>query len=998
MIPVDSQRLIDLLTDCQQDINQEIIDQWPESIAQEIVDNLYQCAVTLRGSNLKCSVQLAKRIILIGSRLNNSEFIAIGKMTLGDTLHNMGQVVEAWKNLDAASKTFLDIENTVGWARTIIGKLFIAVDVNRVAEVLADSEAARKILKQTNNIERLVGLEINFAALHDRLGNYRKAIYTYDATEKLLAEVEQKSLGDLPVFRIDAALYRANILLNKGSCYLYLGDPTTALQAFETAKKIYAEFELDSYIDTVHYNISHVLLWQGKYRNALDLLYQTRQRLATDQDEEKELIAYIEQRIAECNLILNRYHKAKMAAEAALEGFQELNKNSELIETYCYLAQAERLLGDLKNAHKTLDKAHNIYLGMSEPKIPTWQGIIQLYRAQIYFDQNQARLSEKTVKKAVQIFQDSSQQLYFVQASVLLVKSLVAQNQYDEAYQIAHKTMDIADNQEILASLHTLLGKIAKQRDKPNLNAAMKHFQKSIESIETLQHELALTVRSRYLEDKQEPYRFLIDIYLRLAEGEKAFNILERSKYHLIDYVDNPEYLLWTEKDQLTLNNIKQVQIYRQEHNAKLHAISALQEKFILAKTHKKALNESQLQNPLEQDEASQRIDDLRTEIKAQNNEKLKLERQIQDLIEQLNVHNEQRTINRSFDIASVKGIQNNILSDDTVIIEYFNNGNNWWVFVITNECFEVIELAPSVEEITQYIKRFYGLIKGTIKIELNEHNHKFLGNSHHQWNQYLQYFYDNLLEPIFRHKLIAKYIAITRSVIVVPYGPLHNIPFSALFDGKHYLIERHEVSVLPLANWVTRKIVPQKKGALSLTTDNTGSFANLSTWIARLFGNVAMSHIGLDATSSYLDRPVCQILHIAAHGRYFDDNPNLSYIELADGRLFASDMWTRDMQYELVMLGACETGRVKVAPGDELIGLGSSFLYAGAQSLMMSLWPIKNQPTIEFMKHFYKSISKKASKSRALQHAQKVLMRQFPHPLFWAPFQLMGNIQPLSD
>src|SRR5262249_5005347 len=144
---------------------------------------------------------------------------------------------------------------------------------------------------------------------------------------------------------------------------------------------------------------------------------------------------------------------------------------------------------------------------------------------------------------------------------------------------------------------------------------------------------------------------------------------------------------------------------------------------------------------------------------------------------------------------------------------------------------------------------------------------------------------------------------------------------------------------------------------------------------------------------------PPTQILHIASHAAFRLDQPDLSFIELADGQLLTDDLLQEDLGYELVTLSACETGRTQVAAGDELIGLGRGFLYAGAGALAASLWRVADEVALPLMSGFYGALHAGASKASALRTAQLALLQADPelHPAFWGPFQLVGDARPLS-
>jgi len=141
------------------------------------------------------------------------------------------------------------------------------------------------------------------------------------------------------------------------------------------------------------------------------------------------------------------------------------------------------------------------------------------------------------------------------------------------------------------------------------------------------------------------------------------------------------------------------------------------------------------------------------------------------------------------------------------------------------------------------------------------------------------------------------------------------------------------------------------------------------------------------------------QILHIAAHGQHRLDQPDLSYLHLADGQLYADDLMQHDLSYELVTLSGCETGRANVAARDELIGLGRGVLYAGAGALLVSQWRVADASTLDFMKKVYATLLEGDSKAAALRKVQRSFLAENReiHPAFWGAFQLIGNADPLS-
>jgi CHAT domain-containing protein len=271
---------------------------------------------------------------------------------------------------------------------------------------------------------------------------------------------------------------------------------------------------------------------------------------------------------------------------------------------------------------------------------------------------------------------------------------------------------------------------------------------------------------------------------------------------------------------------------------------------------------------------------------------------------------------------------------------------------------------------------------------------------------EYLAAVQDSLLQSTQAHlkelynELIAPFAAHLHAshLVFIPHGLLHYVPFHALFDGSKHIIERHTVSYSPSA---------------SIYALGQGRTAN-SSGASLIFGvpdrqapaileevqalssilNRAELFIGEDASENVLRTkgPASQVIHIATHGRFRQDNPMFSAIRLGDTFLSLFDLYQLRLPVELITLSGCSTGLNVVAAGDELLGLARGLLHAGAQSLMLSLWDVHDKSTAEFMKAFYRSLQQGIPKARALQTAMLDLKSRYPHCYQWAPFVLMGK------
>ena len=130
----------------------------PDTVAAEIVQCLRQESHRYLDIDANLSIELADRIITIGKVRNDADQTALGWMARGNALRLLGKMEEAWQTLEYAGSIFEDAGDQVGWAETRIGRLYLAMKLNRVKETLLDGKVAQKILKHAGKCELLVRL------------------------------------------------------------------------------------------------------------------------------------------------------------------------------------------------------------------------------------------------------------------------------------------------------------------------------------------------------------------------------------------------------------------------------------------------------------------------------------------------------------------------------------------------------------------------------------------------------------------------------------------------------------------------------------------------------------------------------------------------------------------------------------------------------------------------------------------------------------------------
>ena len=251
-----------------------------------------------------------------------------------------------------------------------------------------------------------------------------------------------------------------------------------------------------------------------------------------------------------------------------------------------------------------------------------------------------------------------------------------------------------------------------------------------------------------------------------------------------------------------------------------------------------------------------------------------------------------------------------------------------------------------------------------------------------------------------------------TKSLIIVPNGVLHYVPFGALRDPKtnRYLIEDYTISYVPSAStlpFLRNKQSPNDGRALVIGNPAAGKGSRLAgaereaKTIAQLFGTTPK--VGGDATKELL-RDLdgkYDLVHICAHAVYDGEHPLFSHIVLAaDGRqsgnLDVNDILSDvDLSgVNLVVLSACGTARGTPSGGDEIVGLTRAMLYAGTPAVTSTLWDVDDDAAADLMEDFYGHLREGAPVAEALRHAQLAMMKRAPYadPHYWAAFELNGD------
>lgn len=331
------------------------------------------------------------------------------------------------------------------------------------------------------------------------------------------------------------------------------------------------------------------------------------------------------------------------------------------------------------------------------------------------------------------------------------------------------------------------------------------------------------------------------------------------------------------------------------------------------------------------------------------------------------------------------------------VLLEYFVAPERLTVFVVTQERVQAASTAVGADELgarVRLARELLGRPGGSEALPV------------------LERLFEVLVAPVMGAGLASG----ARTLIVVPHAMLTYLPFAALRDARRgrYLIEDVTIAYLPTAAAlpVLRDREPEAGGGNAAAVfapepDDLPATVAEAAAVGRVLKR-ARSHVGRRATEPRLREALrsAAVVHVAGHGVMNAASPMFSRVELAagragrpedDGRLEVHELLGMTVASRLVFLSGCETGvgtswSTGFATGEDYATLGLAFLYAGAWSVVATVWRINDDGAAAFAERFYRHLSM-VTPVEALAQAQREMIadRRYGAPYYWAAYTLTG-------
>jgi CHAT domain-containing protein/tetratricopeptide (TPR) repeat protein len=915
----------------------------------EVVERLARLVVERVRVDTLEAVHLAEAAVLIARKLRSKESLALGLRAKANALYACGNNAAAVEHHEQAVELYESLKIEKEAARTLSSSIQPLILLGEYDKAFKAANRAGEIFTRLNDAWRLARLDINLGNIFHRQDRFEEAISQYErAYEGLLPYKDAEGI--------------AVVLSNMAMCLISLNDFPRSLDCYRKAREACERYGMPLLRDQADYNIAYLYYFRGEYSRAIEMLFATRRRCEVSGDAYHHALCYLD--LSEIYLELNLSEEAREMAREGFLRFEKLGMAYEAAKTLANEAIAYGQQGKTVHALERFTQARAMF---ASEKNLVWPWLLDLYQGLLLFHEGRFFEARRLCAGAANFFDQTALPGKAALAHLLLARIALQVGELPAAQSETDAAIAKISGLQapVLAyQTHFLRGQLAQTRgDRPNAYAAYQEARKSLEALRSRLH--AEELKISFVKNRLQVYEALVDLHLSGDGGgssaAEAFSFMEAAKSRSMTEMifQSGQSLPLGDTGQSEL--VRRIRDLREELNWYYHRI--------------------ELEQLRPEETSAKRLQQLQEKALSHENELLRT-------LRELPAHERENATLETPSDFSLEKLQS-ALPANTALIEYYSTGDRLIAAVVTRNS---IEITP----ITVFSRVLHFL-----------HLLRFQLSKFRMGATYTQRFEQPLLQATQSHleALEAELIAPLRShlqakhLIIVPHGALHFRPFHALKNGHTYLCDTHTVSYAPSATVFTlcQEKTPNKMSTslvMGIPDERAPQILDEVQSVAAILPGTEL-FLGDQATAEVLKRKGSQsaLLHIATHGTYRQDNPMFSGIRLGDGYLNLYDLYQMRLSARHVTLSGCATGMNFVAAGDELLGLQRGLFCAGASSLLLSLWDVHDLSTSQFMQSFYKGYMETGNMAVSLQSTMKQLRQQSPHPYFWAPFVLVGQI-----
>lgn len=862
-------------------------------------------------------------------------------LTKGDSLYGQGNYDEAMFQYELAKEYYLDINQMDSVLEAVIQIAYVYIAQGDNQGMIDQVETAILTVKPTVE-EVYFKLGKCYALLgyaKRNLLQYSAALESYEHALKIFEKIKANNSFVAYTYRNAAQIYVRRLDYAKTIDYLKRGLTSDST---------------NTYAGTIYGHLAKTEHLLQNFDQALKFFKQGIS-LPFEYPDEKATILTIG---ADIYAATGELDKASELYHQALPGFDGLENIwvwAPKMEIYLSLAKIAEKKGHSTQAEHYFQKAlkeSNIY------------PIKKRETAALYVDWGIFHLEKGALDQALNYFQKALTQVIPNFNSTNLADNPPVSSFYPEPWII---TISVLKGQ-------TLKKRYEKKGELKDLRIAGESYLLALAAIDLLKATYGTEKAKLYIGDFSNLYfEQAIEVFYQLnqktgeiAHLDQVFQLMERSKAALLKEA-------------------------RQQHQARLLATIPdsiiLQEEALRSDIAeiKKLLAFEKL---LEKESSREAIDELEAKL-------LPLEEQYKDfLIKLKGEHPQYKELVENAPLPKLEEVQQGLGQDGRAILEYFWGDESAFVLWISHDQAGLSQL-DNFSQLSSDLNQLLALLGQNAK--LLESPDQFNNLSH------------RLYKSLGIENLSSGSIS---NLLIIPDGLLHYLPFELLlteaapntgaFGNTHLLQDcttRYAYTAIENKAGITKvsgkrflKVAPgfsnMERGLLPL------KFSDLET--SNLKPSLYLQTSAALASTFLMQSSGFDLIHLSTHA---EANPEdaLPRIEFIDTALFLPEIYAMKTQADLVVLSACETGMGKIAKGEGAMSLARGFLFAGASSLVSSLWKVNERSTATIISHFYGHLKDGKTKSEALREAKLQYLREAENdiqksPYYWAGLTLTGQ------
>lgn len=834
-------------------------------------------------------------------------------------------------------------------ARAQLASMHALTEMGRFDEAAEVGKDSRNIFTSLELPAMAARADINLGVVYQHMGRSEKSI---DCLERAKESV------------IDEPNILGHLENNLGEALLEVDDIEQAEISFKEAREAFIDAEAGLTTAIAEGNLADLAARRGRLSESLSWFEKARNRL-TPIEASGHLARLLAER-AETLSMMGMYEAAKGAFEDAIPRLDEAGLLVEAARARRGFGRTLMFIGDFSAASTMLDSAATACEDLS----------LNSERAAIYLDRARLAVSFGNNKGAQRLAYQSLTQfqgkpLHEAEVRLVLASSLInqdpvrAESEIDAAEVLARR-LDIPT---LLVGVLHLRGKLRRLQGRLSLatsafDEAIGHADRIRGSVQADRCRAAIGLQHRKIyedqlaalvemHDENRATQALIiadrmGLRVLLDQARRAFLLADSEHSEVPSSTDHPdqrEYTLLKEKLSVMYSRL------------------------------------------------ADGLDDSEFNVERWRNKLRKTEEQLESIELRLSACGKDNFETSRLDVDALQLR----LTSDTTLIQYTIVGEKLIAFVVTSDTVELVRDLGTVEEVSNLLDMFKFQVDRAVGSAVLSHRRfprmvaetqKVLGELH---------------EILFAN--LPKSISNAKRLVIVPQGLLNLVPFHALYDGEHYLIEKQVVKYAPSASMyklaVERQPNNQQSNCLVVGSSSSElpAVAEEVNQVSMEFGKNTSVLRDEEATVSNFRSyaPQASLIHMAGHGSFSKSNSGASGIRLNDQWLTLNEISSMHFGADLVILSSCESGPMKQTGGEEATGLFHGFLSAGVRGLLSSMWRVSDESTKKLFANFYCNKYAEHSEysfSEALQQAQLEVMEEMPHPAHWAPFIFTGADQ----